>query len=190
MRTKQCEVVTSDCKCHRWEYNERLTNHPRQITTSASKTRPGCAFVVFTPGDKPSLTTIDLLFSLTSRYPTPPASFYYVFEKKYQLYLKTLPKNPVSFFQFVHRSMDLVCAASARAQPPPHVASTCDQRFLLSIVPVLLEEAKTPVTNHILPPVVIGTHLAGFLGLLLHLVRLSLVPSLRQLALNLRLTCA
>ena len=173
MRSKNCEVVTSDCRCYRWEYNERITNHPDEIQTSSSQTRPGCAMVVYDPLLKKQLTTVDLMYTLASHYPTPPAAFSYVFQQKYKQYLKTLPRKPVAFQTFFYKTVDAFCKASARGQEPPHVAQRCDQRFLLSIVPVHLAEAKTPVTNHVLPPLVSGTHLAGFAGLALHLVRVS-----------------
>lgn len=176
MRSRACEVVTSDCKCYRWEYNERITNHPAEIQTSQSRTRAGCAMVVYEPQETRELTTVDLMYTLETHYPTPPASYYYVMQERYSLYLKKT-RNPVAFTTYFYKTVDAFCKAAGKQKKVPHVASRCDKRFLLAIVPVNLADAKTPVTNHIISPLIMGTHLAGFLGLLLHLVSFHAVVS-------------
>ena len=169
MMGKKCEVVTADCHCYRWEYDERLTNAPTSVQTAASETRANCAIVKYDPQRRDRLVTVDLFFALGSQYPVAPASYYYVLQKQYERYAK-LAKYPVAFFQFVQARLPLECAKAANTSSValPHIASSCTKYFMLAMVPLHTEDARNAQTGNIIAPLIISTHMAGIIGILLH----------------------
>lgn len=166
MRGKKCEVVTHDCKCYRWAYNERLTNAPGTLHVSKSETHPNCAVVQYQPQMGDSLITADLFFALEEQYPVAPASYYYLMAERYRRYQK-VQKTPLPYFQYFHKYLPGICANSTVPAQLPHVSKMCSKIYELAIVPMRSQSTQDATTSSLIAPIILGTHIAAIFGLVL-----------------------
>lgn len=167
--TSQCELLTDDCTCYRWLFSRDLTNTPTQIKTSASRRRPMCAVVTYTPRQTSAnavlqrLTSVNLIFELDHFRPVVPHGYVWHMMKGYQKSLETTKMTPANqqFFQYFHKHKNAYCDKRSRQSQAIPVAYNCRRQHLLPLYATNFEKARN-ASPAFVEPLLFGIHIILF----------------------------